>query len=306
MKPVEEGETLVACVLVVDDEKSVRDVLTRLLARERELSVQTADSAEAAIALLQAQRFDLLITDKNLPRMDGVELIGVARSLRPNIESIVITAYASSVSVIAAFAAGASDYVVKPFDQIGVVRAKIRAALDRRKERVKVTAESHQMALEASQLLAEGQTVSPPAWRRLDEQLGVYEQAMRADSNGTVLVVGSTAAVAQLKAEGVEAIQAEPDDPLLDAADVVVIDTAFKQWRELVERLTPLKPDLMLTADPNQDLAELLEAIALKLEPVGITVLASRVRELLMRQAVHRAKKSLAAALTEFRGALEK
>lgn len=306
--PFDDGETLVSCVLVVDDEPTVRDVFTRLLAREPELSVQTADSAEAAMFLLRSQRFDLLITDKNLPGMGGIELITEARKLRPNIEAIMITGYASAESVIAAFAAGASDYVVKPFEQIGVVRAKIRAALDRRKERVQGSQESHQIALEASQLLAEGKTVSDPSWHKLEQQLAAYELAIRAGAWGSVLVVGSEAAVEQLKSEGLEVGLAEPGDLRLDVADVVVIDTGFKEWRELVERLTPMKADLLLCAGKHNDLGDLLEAISLKLDLVGTGpgLLSAKVRALLMRQAVQQAKKSLAAALTEFRDALGK
>ncbi len=307
--PFEEPETLVSCVLVVDDEPTVRDVFTRLLAKEPELSVQTADSAEAAMFFLRSQRFDLLITDKNLPGMGGIELIAEARALRPHIEAIMITGYASAESVIAAFAAGASDYVVKPFEQIGVVRAKIRAALDRKKERAKGHEESHQIALEASQLLAAGKTAPDSNWHRLEQQLASYELAIRAGAWGSVLVVGSDAAAEQLKNEGLEAGSAGPEDLRLDVADVVVIDTGFKQWRELVERLTPLKPDLLLTAGANQQLGDLLEAIAFKLDLVGLHVkglLSAKVRALLMRQAVQQAKKTLAAALTEFRDALAK
>ncbi|MBS1151060.1 MAG: two-component system response regulator [Myxococcaceae bacterium] len=307
--PFDEPETLVSCVLVVDDEPTVRDVFTRLLSREPELSVQTADSAESAMFLLRSQRFDLLITDKNLPAMNGIELIVEARKLRPHIEAIMITGYASAESVIAAFAAGASDYVVKPFDQIRVVRAKILAALDRRKERAKIGAESHQIALEASGLLAEGKTVAAPSWVLLDQHLNAYELAIRAGASGVVRVVGSELALSQLQTEGIEARLAEPNDLQLGLVDVVVIDTQLKQWRELVERLGPLKPDVLLTAGSNPDLGELLEAIALKVDLVGLNFpghLSAKVRALLMRQSVLQAKKSLAAALAAFRDDLGK
>ncbi len=79
----------------------------------------------------------MLITDKNLPQMSGIELIAEARRLQPALEAMMITGYASSESVIAAFAAGASDYILKPFDDLRVLRAKVRAALERRAERVK-------------------------------------------------------------------------------------------------------------------------------------------------------------------------
>jgi hypothetical protein len=88
-----------------------------------------------------------------------------------------------------------------------------------------------------------------------------------------------------------------------------VIDTAVEGWQELVEKLGPMKPDLLLTAGENQDLSDLLEAIALKLDLVGSNhpgLLTTRVRALLMQRAVQQAKKALVAALTEFRNALAK
>ncbi len=298
-------ETLVSCVLVVDDEPTVCDVFSRLLAREPGLSVQTAPTAEAALYLLQAQRFDLLITDKNLPGMGGIDLIVEARKLRPEIEAILITGYASAESVIAAFAAGASDYVLKPFDQIGVVRAKVRAALDRRTERVKGSEESHQMALEAARLLGQGKTVPDKVWHTLEQQLAAYELAIRAGAWGSVLVVGSDAAVERLKSDGVETDLAGPEDLRLEVADVVVIDTSFVEWRELVERLTPMKPDLLLTANACDALEDLLEAITLKLDLVAVSPqLSARVHSLLMQRAVQEAKKQLAAALADFRDGL--
>lgn len=307
--PFSEEETLVSCVLVVDDEPSVRDVFARLLARESDLTVVTAESAEAALYLLGSQRFDLLITDKNLPGMGGIELVAEARKLRPHIEAIMITGYASAESVIAAFAAGASDYVVKPFEQIGVVRAKVHAALDRRKERIKGSEESTRVAREAALLLSKGKTVSDPSWHKLEQQLAAYELAIRAGAWGTVLVVGNEGAAAKLKSDGVEAGVAEPGDLRLDVADVVVIDTGVKEWRELVDRLQKGKPDLLLVAGKSHELGDLLEAISLKLDLVGLEapgLLAERVRGLLMRQAVQSAKQGLAQALMEFRTALMK
>lgn len=306
---VPEEEPLVSCVLVVDDEPSVRDIFSRLLAREQDLTVVTADSAETALYLLGSQRFDLLITDKNLPGMGGIELVAEARKLRPHIEAIMITGYASAESVIAAFAAGASDYVVKPFEQIGVVRAKVHAALDRRKERMRGSEDSTRVAREAALLLSKGKTVADPAWHRLEQQLGAYELAIRAGAWGTVLVVGNEGAVDRLKADGVEAGNVEATDPRLTEADVVVIDTGMKSWRDLVDRLKDGRPDLLLVASNAHELGDLLEAIALKLDLVGLAVpglLAERVRALLMRQAVQSAKEGLAKALAEFRTALVK
>ena len=140
------GGTLASTVLVVDDEPVVRDVCARLLSREPDLVVTLAEDAEQALVLLDSQRFDVLITDKNLPGMGGVELISEARALQPALEAVMITGYSSSESVIAAFAAGASDYILKPFEDLRLVRAKVRAALERRAGRVKGREQARRVA----------------------------------------------------------------------------------------------------------------------------------------------------------------
>src|SRR5262245_34165121 len=88
--------TLASNVIVVDDEAVVRDVFSRLLAREADLVVHLAETAERALEMLQAQRFELLVTDKNLPGKGGVELIAEARAMHPTLEAIMITGYASA------------------------------------------------------------------------------------------------------------------------------------------------------------------------------------------------------------------
>src|SRR4051812_37431516 len=86
---------LASSVLVVDDERVVCDVFARLLANEHGIAVALAASAEEALELLGERRFDLMITDKNLPGMGGVELIAEARRRAPALEALMITGYAS-------------------------------------------------------------------------------------------------------------------------------------------------------------------------------------------------------------------
>jgi len=154
-RPAPEPETLASNILVVDDEPVVRDVFRRLLSREQDMVVSVAEDAEQGLELIKKGRFELLITDKNLPGMGGIELIAEARAVRPMIEAVMITGYASSESLISAFAAGASDYLVKPFDDLKVVRAKIRAALQRRLDRGRLQLSSKEVAQQAAAMLAQ-------------------------------------------------------------------------------------------------------------------------------------------------------
>lgn len=304
------GRTLASTVLVVDDEPVVRDVCARLLAREPDLVVSLAEDAEEALELLRSQRFDVLITDKNLPGMGGVELISEARAIQPALEAVMITGYSSSESVIAAFAAGASDYILKPFEDLRLVRAKVRAALERRAERVRGRELARRVAREAAELLLAGGQASPEAREQLETQLRAYEQASRVAPGGQVAVVGSPEALRSLLDEGLEAVALPPDSPALMGAAVVVLETGAPHWWELAERLQSASPDVVLLAGPHADLADLLDAITLRLELVGFGTssplsLPERVRMLLMRRSLQRAQAALASALALFRASLQ-
>ncbi len=307
-------DTLVSSVLVVDDEPIVRQVFVSLLGREEDLFVATADSAESALNQLRSRRFDLLITDKNLPGMGGIELVIEAVKARPMIESIVITGYASAESVLAAFAAGASDYLTKPFENLALVRAKIRAALERRVQRVRDREISREIARQVAQLLAQGKLVPDPVWEALERQFALYEAAIQEGGAGTVVVIGSAATVGALRSQGFDAAGVQPSDPRVHSADVVVLDTAEPQWRALSEQLAPADPDLVLLARRDADLSDLLEAISLRVDLVGFgasdearaNALPGKLKGLLMRRAVQRAQVGVSAALDAFRQALKK
>ncbi|WP_193409798.1 response regulator [Myxococcus hansupus] len=312
--PFEAGEgegggerTLASTVLVVDDEPVVLDICARLLERDADLMVTLAASAEEALPLLTEQRFDVLVTDKNLPGMGGVELIAEARRLQPSLEAVMITGYASSESVVAAFAAGASDYILKPFDDLRVLRAKVRAALERRSAGILVREQAREVAREAAALLASGRDAPELAHEALESELRAYEESVRLGLNGRVAVVGGSDTVTVLKDAGFDALELPPYATELEDADVVIVETGDPQWRTLAERLQRKPPDVLLLASPQADLGDLLEAITLRMDLVGFgtsqgaNALPEKVRMLLLRRGVQRAQDRLAAALASFR-----
>jgi excisionase family DNA binding protein len=101
-------------VLVVDDEASIRELLTKTLALA-EYEVQDAPDGRAALALVRATTFDLLVTDLKMPGMDGLALIRDARRLVPTLPVIIITAYSTEASAIEAANLGVAGYLTKPF-----------------------------------------------------------------------------------------------------------------------------------------------------------------------------------------------
>lgn len=115
-------------VLVVDDEEVVLE-LFELLFEANGIPMRTASRGDEAIELLRKCRFGCVLTDKNLPGADGIEVIRAARSEQPWCRCILMTAYASTGSAIEALRLGATDYVEKPFSDLDALVTEIQDAL---------------------------------------------------------------------------------------------------------------------------------------------------------------------------------
>jgi len=100
-------------ILVVDDEAGVRTSLTGILSDEG-YHVEAVDSGEAALALLEGRRFDLLLLDVWLPKMDGLETLSRVRTLDPEVPVVVISGHGSIETAVKAVRMGAQDFVEKP------------------------------------------------------------------------------------------------------------------------------------------------------------------------------------------------
>jgi diguanylate cyclase (GGDEF)-like protein len=100
-------------VLLVDDERFARTVYADYL-RAAGYDVEVAADAEAALAILGARRFDVLLTDVILPGSSGLDLLSSAKQLDANLEVVVITALDKVDPAVRAMKSGASDYLVKP------------------------------------------------------------------------------------------------------------------------------------------------------------------------------------------------
>jgi len=111
-------------ILVVDDDRGIQDVLDIMLSREG-YQVTTADDGAAALDIIRKKKFDLVITDLKMPRMDGIDLLKGVKETAPGTAVILLTAFASGETALAAMREGAYDYVEKNFnvdDLLGIVR----------------------------------------------------------------------------------------------------------------------------------------------------------------------------------------
>ena len=106
-------------VLLVDDSGTMRSIQKRCLIKlgVAEGDIADAENGQVALQLFEAGQFDLVLSDWNMPVMDGLTLLKEIRQRNTTIPVIMITTESERSRVVAAIQAGASDYLVKPFTQ---------------------------------------------------------------------------------------------------------------------------------------------------------------------------------------------
>lgn len=113
-------------ILVVDDEESIRDLLSKTLALA-DYEVDLAPDGRTALDRLRLIQYDLLITDLRMPGVDGLTVIREARRLKSELPVIIITGYSSEASAIEAINLGVQGYLTKPFRVPRVLAAASKA-----------------------------------------------------------------------------------------------------------------------------------------------------------------------------------
>ncbi len=104
-----------ANIIIVDDEQSYRQLLT-LVFEDDGNKIRTAMNGRQALALLEEERADIIISDVKMPDMDGIEMLRAVRETLPDLGVILMTAFASVETAREAFKLGADDFIQKPFD----------------------------------------------------------------------------------------------------------------------------------------------------------------------------------------------
>jgi len=112
-------------ILVVDDHKNMRGLVTELLSTMGYTILEAQDGKEA-MRLVEIGPIDLVMTDLKMPEMDGIELTRAIRRMRPDLPIIVYSAHRFIDTAPAALKAGANEYLAKPF-----LRTKIEQTVER-------------------------------------------------------------------------------------------------------------------------------------------------------------------------------
>ena len=169
-------------ILVVDDDPAILDMLEDLLT-EADYQVSIAKSAGEAIEIAAHEEPDLVLTDLQMPGKDGLELLAELRKLRPSTPVLIMTAFGSIRSAVAAIRAGALDYVTKPFD-----RDELLVALERALERRSLEDENRRLrrAVERASSFGELEGKSP----QMNE---IYALIRRVSGNNSnILITGES------------------------------------------------------------------------------------------------------------------
>lgn len=129
-----------AQLLIVDDEQAILHMLTTILKKEEFKHIDTASTAEEALALCQTKRYDLIFLDVMLPGRSGFEICPLIRETT-DATIFFLTARSTDLDKLSGFALGADDYITKPFNPLEVA-ARVKAHLRRQTGKISITSQA--------------------------------------------------------------------------------------------------------------------------------------------------------------------
>ena len=192
-------------ILVVDDEKSMRDFLDIFLKQEG-YRVRCVSSGQDAFEILEKKEFDLVITDIKMPDISGVEVLKKVNSLNLNTPVIMITAFASNETALEALNQGVYDYISKPFN-VDEMRIIIKRAFEKKRlldENAYLKTELEER-YQYSQILGKSEKIKK-IFKLIDEI---------ADGNSTISILGESGTGKELVARAIHSRSSRKNNPFI-------------------------------------------------------------------------------------------
>nr|WP_321467094.1 sigma-54 dependent transcriptional regulator [uncultured Desulfobulbus sp.] len=195
-----------AKVLIVDDERDMRNLLAKVLSKKGGYTVSTASSAEEALEAVRASMPDAVLTDIKMPGMDGLTLLQHLHTIDPSITAIVMTGYGTIEIAVQALKEGAYDFIEKPFDNERILRTIGRAL-----ERTRLLRENLQLHHQLCDQDCHHGFIGRS--KTLVRALELLKRV--AQSNVTVLIRGESGTGKELAAKALHAMSPRADRPMV-------------------------------------------------------------------------------------------
>jgi len=231
------------CVMIVDDDPDLLQALPEAVRlRMSGITVDTADSAAAALDRIAAHDYDAIVTDIKMPGMDGLALLAEIQRHRPETPTLMITGHCENDLVVHALRAGAYDFIQKPIDRDYFVAALHRAIQKRELSRTirgeQLAVERHLNELEViveerTRSLRKTNKVTASPLRWLMDPSGQMEKVVLqinqvADSPLTVLVDGETGTGKELVARAIHELSTRHQKPFVAVDCGAIPDTLIE------------------------------------------------------------------------------
>ena len=202
------------CVLIVDDDPALLNALPEALRiRMRDVTVDTADSAAAALDRIAVRDYDAIVTDIKMPGMDGFALLSEIRARRPDTPTLMITGHGEHALAIGALRGGAYDFIQKPIDRDYFVTSLRRAI------------EMSELGRQAKEQLLPLRWLMGPS-RQMQKVVQQIKQV--ADSPLTILVEGETGTGKEIVARAIHQLSARRKKPFVAVDCGAIPDTLIE------------------------------------------------------------------------------
>ena len=188
-------------ILVVDDEKSMREILEIFLKNEG-YHVSVAINGESAVEALKSDIFDLIISDMKMPKMGGLELLKNVKESSPDTIFVVMTAFGTTESAVEAMKLGAYDYIQKPF-QMDDIRLVVKNALEKQKLQKDVSILKKQLKIPSIENIIGESSVMQDLFNIITKS---------ASSSANVLIIGESGTGKELVAKAVHNMSQRKDN----------------------------------------------------------------------------------------------